>query len=199
MGTRDPRVDAYIARSADFARPILTHLRAVVHAACPDVTEEMKWSVPHFGYKGMMCAMAAFKKHAIFGFWKGSLIPGLQPNSNNGGDAMGNMGRITSIKDLPPKKVLIGYVKQAMRLNEEGISVAKPKKAPKPEPQVPPDLTSALAKNAKAKKAFAAFPPSHRREYVEWVTEAKREETRAKRIAQTVEWVAEGKSRNWKY
>lgn len=197
--SRDPRIDAYIEKAAPFAQPILTHIRETVHAACPDVQETMKWSMPHFDHHGIMCGMAAFKAHCTFGFWKASLIPGLGPNSNNGGDSMGNVGRITSIEDLPAKKILVGYVKEAMRLNEEGIAVAKPRKSPKPEAEVPAGLATALAKNAKAKKAFAAFPPSHRREYVEWVTEAKREETRAKRIAQTVEWVADGKPRNWKY
>jgi hypothetical protein len=197
--SRDPRIDAYIEKAAPFAQPILTHIRETVHATCPDVQETMKWSMPHFDYQGIMCGMAAFKQHCSFGFWKASLIPGLRPNSNNGGEGMGNLGCITSLKDLPAKKVLAGYVKEAMRLNEEGISIVKPKKSPKPEAKVPADLVAALAKSAKAKKNFAAFPPSHRREYVEWVTEAKREETRAKRVAQTVEWVAEGKSRNWKY
>jgi len=199
MGTRDPRVDAYIAKSADFAQPILTHLRDVVHATCPDVQETMKWSMPFFDYHGVMCNMAAFKQHATFGFWKGALIPGLAPNSNNGGESMGNLGRLTSVKDLPSRKVLAGYVKEAMRLNEEGIATKKPKKAPRPEAKVPSDLAAALKKNRKAASTFESFPPSHRREYVEWITEAKREETRAKRVAQAVEWLAEGKARNWKY
>ena len=197
--SRDPRIDAYIAKSAPFAQPILTHMREVVHAACPDVEETMKWSMPHFDYKGMMCGMAAFKAHCSLGFWKASLIPGLKPNSANGGDAMGNLGCIRSLDDLPPKKVLAGYVKEAMRLNDEGITVAKAKKPTKPAAEVPPELAAALAKNRKAKAVFDAFPPSHRREYIDWIVDAKRDETRAKRIAQTVEWVAEGKQRNWKY
>jgi uncharacterized protein YdeI (YjbR/CyaY-like superfamily) len=200
MGTRDPRVDAYIAKSKEFARPILGHLRELVHAACPDVEETMKWSFPHFDYKGaMMCSMASFKEHAAFSFWKASLIDGLGPNSANGGEAMGNMGRITSIKDLPGKKVLVGYIKAAMKLNDEGIVVPKPKTAPKPEAKVPAELMAALAKNKKAMAAFKKFPPSHRREYCEWIDEAKRDETKAKRVAQAVEWIAEGKARNWKY
>lgn len=196
---RDPRIDAYIARSADFARPILTHLRDVVHAACPEVEETMKWSMPHFDYKGIMCGMAAFKAHVTFGFWKGSLIPGLQARAADGGEAMGHFGKITSIEDLPPKKVIAGFVREAMRMNDEGVTVARPKKASKAEAAIPPVLAAALAKNKKAKAAFAAFPPSHRREYIEWILGAKREETRDKRVAQTVEWVAEGKSKNWKY
>jgi len=199
MGTRDPRVDAYIAKSADFAQPILTHLRDVVHAACPDVQETMKWSMPFFDYNGVMCNMAAFKEHATFGFWKGALIPGLAPNSNAGGESMGNLGRLTSMKDLPSRKVLGGYVKEAMRLNDEGIAVKKPKKAAKPVAKVPPDLEAALKKNRKAAATFEGFPPGQRREYVDWIVEAKRDETRAKRIAQAVEWLAEGKKRNWKY
>jgi hypothetical protein len=199
MGTRDQRIDAYIAKSADFAQPILVYLRETVHAACPDVEETIKWGMPHFDYKGIMCAMAAFSQHATFGFWKGSLIPGLGPNSANGGDAMGNLGKITSVKELPPRKVLAGYVKEAMRLNEEGIAVKKPKKAPKPEAKVPAELAAALKKNRKAAAAFERFPPGHRREYAEWIGEAKRDETKAKRVDQAVEWIAEGKSRNWKY
>jgi hypothetical protein len=199
MGTRDPRVDAYIAKSPDFARPILTHLRQVVHEACPDAVEELKWSSPHFNYKGMMCGMAAFKEHAIFGFWTGSLIKGVAPNRNNGGEAMGNYGKLTSVKDLPSKKELVGFIKEAMRLNDEGITVPRKKKAPKAIAKVPAELARALAKNRKAAAQFEQFSPSHRREYIEWIDEAKREETKAKRVAQTVEWVAEGKSRNWKY
>jgi uncharacterized protein YdeI (YjbR/CyaY-like superfamily) len=199
MGTRDQRIDAYIAKSADFAQPILVYLRETVHAACPDVQETIKWGMPHFDYEGIMCAMAAFSRHATFGFWKGSLIEGLAPNSANGGDAMGNLGKITSVKELPPRKVLAGYVKEAMRLNEEGIAVKKPKKAPKPEAKVPAELAAALKKNRKAAAAFERFPPGHRREYVEWIGEAKRDETKAKRVDQAVEWIAEGKSRNWKY
>jgi uncharacterized protein YdeI (YjbR/CyaY-like superfamily) len=200
MGTHDPRIDAYIAKQKDFAQPILIHIREVVHAACPDVEETMKWSSPHFDYKGgMMCAMAAFKEHAIFGFWKGALIEGVSPNRNNGGEAMGNYGRLTSVKDLPSKRELTAMIRKAMRLNDEGVVVPKPKKAPKPEAKVPAELKAALSKNKKAAAQFEAFSPSHRREYVEWIDEAKREETKAKRVAQAIEWIAEGKGRNWKY
>lgn len=199
MGTRDPRVDTYIAKSADFAQPILIHLRDVIHAACPDVQETMKWSMPFFDYNGVMCNMAAFKEHATFGFWKGALIPGLSPNSANGGESMGNLGRLTSVKDLPSRKVLSGYVKAAMRLNDEGVAVQKPKRAAKPAAKVPPDLAAALQKNRKAAATFEAFPPGQRREYVDWIVDAKRDETRAKRISQAVEWLADGKKRNWKY
>jgi uncharacterized protein YdeI (YjbR/CyaY-like superfamily) len=200
MGTRDPRIDAYIAKQKDFARPILTHIREVVHAACPEVEETLKWSSPHFMYRdSMMCGMAGFKEHAIFGFWKGKLIEGVSPNRNNGGEAMGNFGKLTSVKDLPSRTVMTKLIKQAMKLNDEGITVARPKKAPKPDAKVPPALKAALAKNKKAATHFAAFPPSHRREYVEWITGAKRDETKAKRVAQAVEWIAEGKGRNWKY
>jgi uncharacterized protein YdeI (YjbR/CyaY-like superfamily) len=199
MGTLDPRVDAYIARSPDFAQPILRHLREVVHAACPTVEETLKWSSPHFQYNGgMMCAMAAFKAHAIFGFWKGALIQGVAPNRNGGGEAMGNFGKLTSVKDLPSKRQLTALIKEAMRLNDEGISARKPRK-PKPEAVVPAVLAQALAKDRKASATFERFSPSHRREYIEWIDEAKREETKAKRVAQAIEWLAEGKSRNWKY
>jgi uncharacterized protein YdeI (YjbR/CyaY-like superfamily) len=196
MGTRDPRVDVYIAKQADFARPILTHLREVVHAACPDVEETMKWSSPFFMYHGTMCQMAAFKEHCAFGFWKGALVVGR--SSGDDDRAAGQFGRITSVKDLPPKTELTRYIKKAMQLNEEGVAVPKTKTA-RPQLPVPPELTAALAKNKKARARFDAFPPSHQREYSEWIGEAKREATRASRVEQAIEWIAEGKSRNWKY
>ena len=200
MPSHDPRIDAYIAKQQPFAQPILAHIRDVVHAACPEVEETLKWSSPHFMYKGgMMCGMAAFKEHAVFGFWKGKLIDGVSPNRNNGGDAMGNFGKLTSVKDLPSKSAMTSLIKQAMKLNEQGVTVPRPKRGTRPEAAVPPELAAALNRNKTAATHFAAFPPSHRREYVEWITEAKREETRTKRVAQAVEWIAEGKARNWKY
>jgi uncharacterized protein YdeI (YjbR/CyaY-like superfamily) len=197
MGTRDPRVDAYIARSAEFARPILSHLREIVHSACPDVEETLKWNAPHFMYRGMLAGMSAFKAHCAFGFWKGSLVTG-----GDGGleaQAMGQFGRITSLDDLPPKRVIAGFVKQAMKLNEEGVKIPKRRKTPKPDPVMPTELAEALRKNPKARATFEAFSPSHRREYVEWITEAKGEDTRQRRLANAIEWMAEGKARNWKY
>jgi len=199
MGTRDPRIDAYIEKAADFAQPILKHLRQTVHAACPDVEETMKWSSPHFLYKGMLCGMSAFKQHCAFGFWKGKLVVGDDGRTLE--DAMGQFGRITTLRDLPPKKTLIAYIKKAMALNEEGVpSPMRAKRAaPKPPVAVPDDLAAMLRKNKKAQTTFDAFSPSHRREYVEWIGEAKREETRKKRLQTTIEWLAEGKSRHWKY
>jgi uncharacterized protein YdeI (YjbR/CyaY-like superfamily) len=195
MGQTDPRIDKYIARAADFAKPILTHLRKVVHAACPDVEETMKWSAPHFDYKGMMCGMAAFKSHCAFGFWKGSLVL----DGPRSGDAAGHFGRITSLGDLPPDRVIAGYVKKAAKLNDEGVRVARKPTAPKKPLPVPADFAAALKKKPAARKAFDAFSPSHRREYVEWVTEAKTDATRQKRMATAIGWLSEGKSRNWKY
>ena len=199
MGTRDPRVDAYIAKQNDFAKPILEHIRELVHALCPATEEDIKWGAPFFMYAGApMCQMAAFKEHAALGFWKAALIDGMPPNANNGGESAGNFGRLKTVKDVPSRKVLSPLIKAAMKLNDDGVVVPK-KKLAKPELDVPAELTAALARNKKAKSAFDAFPPSHRREYVQWIAEAKREETRAKRVAQAVEWMAEGKSRNWKY
>jgi len=197
MGTRDPRVDAYIARSAEFARPILSHLREIVHSACPDVEETLKWNAPHFMYRGMLAGMSAFKAHCAFGFWKGSLVTG-----GDGGleaQAMGQFGRITSLDDLPPKRVIAGFVKQAMKLNEEGVRNPKRRKTPKPDPVMPAELAEALRKNPEALATFEAFSPSHRREYVDWIAEAKGEDTRQRRLANAIEWMAEGKARNWKY
>jgi uncharacterized protein YdeI (YjbR/CyaY-like superfamily) len=199
MGKKDPRIDSYIAKSADFAKPILMHIRDVVHEACPDVEETLKWSMPAFMYHGILCGMAAFKEHAAFNIWKGRLIVGSEKDR----DAMGQFGRITKLSDLPSKKVLAGIVKQAMALNEDGVKVPKVRK-PGLERRViptqpPPDLAAALKKNAKARATFEGFSPSHKREYVEWLVDAKREETRKRRLGQALEMLSEGKTRNWKY
>ena len=197
MPSTDPRVDAYIARSKDFAKPILERVREMVHEACPDVEETMKWSSPFFDYKGqMMCGMSAFKEHCALIFWKASLIEGVPPN---GDPARGSFGRITSLKELPSKKQFTGFIKAAMALNDAGVTVKRPKSAPKPEAKVPKELAAALVKNKKAAAVFASFSPSNRREYCEWISEAKREDTKEKRLAQAIEWIADGKSRNWKY
>jgi len=196
MGTKDPRIDAYIAKSADFAKPILTHLREVVHAACPDIEETMKWSAPHFDYKGAMCGMAAFKEHCAFGFWKGSLILG---ENSRSGEAMGHLGRITRISDLPTKKVLAGYIKQAVKLNNAGVKVERMKGGAKKPLPTPPDLARALKSNKAARAAFDGFSPSARREYVEWLLDAKTEDTRTRRLETATGWIAEGKTRHWKY
>ena len=197
MPSADPRVDAYVAKSADFAKPILTRVREMVHAACPDVQETIKWGSPFFDYKGqMMCAIAAFKQHCALIFWKASLIEELPPN---GDKSRGSFGRITSLKELPTKTQFNGFIKSAMKLNDAGITVQRPKRASKPDAKVPKELAAALAKSKKATAAFEKFPPGQKREYCDWVSEAKREETKAKRVAQAVEWIAEGKTRNWKY
>jgi uncharacterized protein YdeI (YjbR/CyaY-like superfamily) len=197
MGSRDVRVDAYVARAAPFAQPILRHLRSLVHEACPDVEETLKWGSPSFLHHGILCGFAAFKEHAVFGFWKGTLILG---EKNRSLEAMGSFGRLTTLADLPSKKQLIRYVKQAMKLNEAGVKApVKHKKPPKPPVRTPANLATALGKNKKAAATYEGFSPSARREYVEWLAESKRAETRAKRLATAVEWMADGKQRNWKY
>jgi uncharacterized protein YdeI (YjbR/CyaY-like superfamily) len=197
MGKKDPRVNSYIAKSAEFARPILTHLRSIVHEACPDVEETIKWSVPAFDYNGPLCGMAAFKQHCSFGFWKGPLVVGQEGSDS----PMSQFGRLTSVSDLPPKKALADYIRKAMELNEQGIKVpGRVRTVKKAKPlTVPTDLRSALKKNKAAQAAFEAFSPSHRNEYIEWITEAKQDATRTRRLDQAIEWIAKGKSRNWKY
>lgn len=198
MGSRDARVDAYIAKSQEFAKPILNHLRELVHATCPEVEETMKWSFPHFQYKGMLCAMSSFKEHCSFGFWKGSLV--LDNASDDPKEGAGHFGRITKLSDLPPKKVLTGYIKKAMKLNEDGVKRPAPAKPKAPKPViVPDDLAKALQANAAAQATFDKFSPSHKREYIEWITEAKTEATRTKRLQTAIEWMVDGKPRNWKY
>ena len=192
---KDKRIDAYLAKAPDFARPILTELRARVHAANPDVVEDIKWGSPHFTYKGKLHAgMSAFKAHCAFGFWH----PLMRPNDSSL-EGMGMFGKIAGLGDLPSKAEFTKLAKQAKRLADDGVKPpAKPKAKPRPV-VVPPALSAALKKNPKASATFEAFSPSHRREYAEWVAEAKTEETRDRRVAQSIEWLAEGKSRHWKY
>lgn len=196
MPTTDPRIDAYIEKSRDFAKPVLSHLRSLIHEACPEVKETLKWSMPSFEYKGILCGFAAFKEHCTFGFWKQSLMEqGVFPEKN----AMGSFGRITSLKDLPKDGTMKKLIREAVRLNDEGIKVPKKPSAAKKEVVVPEVLLEALARNEKAAETFNNFPPSCKREYIEWITEAKTDATRDKRLATTIDWLSEGKRRNWKY
>lgn len=203
MATKDKRIDAYIAKAEPFAKPILTHIRALVHKACPDVEETMKWSFPHFGYKGsMMCSMASFKQHAVMGFWKATLMKDAAKLTAMAQTeiSMGHLGKLTSLKDLPSDKIILAYVKDAMRLNEENIKLpAKKKTTETKEVKVPGFLKTALQKNGKAKSTFDAFSQSNKKEYVDWLNEAKTEVTREKRLKDAIEWMSEGKIRHWKY
>jgi uncharacterized protein YdeI (YjbR/CyaY-like superfamily) len=194
MPKKDPRVDAYIAGAQPFARPILKRFRKAVHAGCPGVTETMKWSVPHFDYKGVLGGMAAFKEHCRVGFWKHALLTSAPARLT--GDPM---TRVDSLDDMPDEATLVKMAKEAAALNEAGVKVTRAKKAAKPALETPADLVAALEKNKKARAAFDGFSPSHRREYVEWIVDAKSAETRQRRLATALEWMAEGKSRNWKY
>jgi uncharacterized protein YdeI (YjbR/CyaY-like superfamily) len=194
--TRDPRIDAYIAKSQPFARPILEKVRARVHAVLPEVEETMKWSMPTYTVGGKIVLItSAFKAHAALNFWRGQEIGDGSPKAG----AMGQFGRLTSVEDLPPDTELDALIGEAAALAKTAPAPRKTKHEPKPAPEMHPDFASALAKADKAKSTFDNFPPSCRREYLEWISEAKREETRNKRIATAVEWLAEGKRRNWKY
>jgi uncharacterized protein YdeI (YjbR/CyaY-like superfamily) len=194
---KNPAVDAYIAKSADFARPILKRLRALMHKACPKVEETMKWGVPHFEYKGVIAGMAAFKQHTAFGFWKRRLMKDPAGFFSKGESGMGGR-KIRSLDELPSDTVLLGYIREAVALNEQGAKVPRSTRR-KPPVKMPPYLTAALKKNAKARKTFEGFSPSQQREYVEWLIDAKQDATRERRLATAIEWMAQGKTRNWKY
>jgi uncharacterized protein YdeI (YjbR/CyaY-like superfamily) len=198
MNNTDPRIDTYIEKSADFAQPILRHIRAMVHQHCPDVSETIKWSMPHFEYKGsIFCHFAAFKKHCALGFWYGEL---LQIDSKLE-KAMGQFGRITSLSELPDDAAFIQLLKQAMQLHDSGAKLPSRNKDKneKKDLEIPPHFLSELQKNAAAMATFDAFPYSQKKEYVAWYTEAKTDATRVKRLQQAIDWMAEGKRRNWKY
>lgn len=194
---RDPRIDAYIARQAEFARPILEHLRAVVHAAYPDVEEALKWGMPAFLHQGkLLGTMAGFKAHATFNFWKGALVAATEGLEKT---AMGQFGRLTSLADLPDDATIKTMVRKAVSLAEQGVKAVRPKKHAKLELALPDDLKAALTARPGAAAQFKSFSASAKHEYLEWIVEAKRPETRAKRVEQAAAWIAEGKKRNWKY
>jgi uncharacterized protein YdeI (YjbR/CyaY-like superfamily) len=192
---KDPRVDAYIAKSADFAKPILTHLRKLVHVACPEVEETLKWKMPFFLHKGILFGMAAFKQHCMLHFWNGQMVLGKDAPKTGSG----KFERITSLADFPNEKILLGYMKKAVALNESGVKKPAREAKPKAKLVIPAALTSALKKNKKAREAFENFSYSHKKEYAEWIADAKRDETREKRIETAMVWLTQGKSRNWKY
>jgi len=192
---RDKRVDDLIRKAPEFARPILAELRKRVHEACPEAVETIKWRNASFEYHGMLCGMAAFKQHCAFGFWKHDLVVGSDPKAQ---DAMGSFGKLTKVSDLPAKSKFSALVKKAMKLNEEGVKTVRPKHAKKPV-SMHPELATALGKSGKARATFNAFSPSQQREYLEWIADAKQDATRTRRVAQAVEWMADGKPRNWKY
>ena len=199
---KDKRIDEYIAKAQPFAQPILKHLRELVHKAVPEITETIKWGMPSFEYKGPYFGIASFKEHCVAGFWKSKLLDDpnnyLGERAAQGGEAMGNFGCLRTMKDLPPDKAIINFLKQAKKFNDEGIKVERKPAAKKPL-AVPKELTAAITKNKKAKTTFDNFPPSQKREYADWISEAKTDATRKKRLTTAVEWLAEGKPRMWKY
>ncbi len=204
--SRNAKVDVYVERAQPFARPIMEHLRELVHQGCPDVEETIKWSRPFFEYKGViLCNMSAFKEHCSFGFWGEEIAAVLRDAKVLGHDGMGSLGRISSLSDLPSDKRMLGWIRQAASFVDNGQHTSpiaarrKVVKSPRQPVEASPEFTAALKKNKQAATVFAAFSPSCKREYVEWIADAKRPETRDKRISSAVEWIAQGKQRNWKY
>lgn len=201
MKKTDPRVDLHIQKAAPFARPILRHLRKLVHEACPEAEETIKWRSPTFVYKGkMLCGMASFQEHCTFGFWHQGMEEVLGADGAKAGEAMGSLGRITSLDDLPSDRAMARYIRKAMALTDSAAPARpRPPRTASAPPEVPDDLGAGLAQNAAAAATFEKLSPGQKKEYVEWITEAKRDETRRKRLATSLEWLAEGKRRNWKY
>lgn len=196
MTRRDPRIDAYIAAAAPFARPILRELRRRVHAGCTGVVETIKWGMPAFEHHGPLAGMAAFKGHAVFGFWKHERIV---RESALAKQAMGSFGRLGSVADLPSRARFLALVRHAARLNEQGVKVPRRKTVPRRPVRPPAAFQVALRKSPAARSGFAALSPSCRREYVQWIADAKRDETRDRRIRTAVAWLAKGRALNWKY
>lgn len=206
MAGRDPRIDAYIEKAQPFAKPILKKLRAMVHKGCPEVEENIKWGMPAFEYKGPFCGMASFKQHCVFGFWKASIMFAKEHAASPDEKAMswGAPGRdpipakITSADDLPSDAKILALIKKAKKLNDDGVKVSRVSKTRKPL-AIPADFAAALKRSKTAWTNFEAFSPSCKREYIEWIVEAKTDETRERRMATALEWIADGKHRHWKY
>ena len=199
MATKNPAVDEYIAKAQPFAQLILKRLRAMVHKACPDCIEVVKWGMPAFEYHGPLCSIAAFKAHCVFAFWKVELLKdpeGILAKEER--TSMGHLGRISTEKELPRATALQSLIRQAMKLNVDGVKVERVTKK-RPALKAPPAMLAAIRRNKAALATWEAFAPSHQREYSEWITEAKQEATRERRMAQMLEWLADGKQRNWKY
>jgi uncharacterized protein YdeI (YjbR/CyaY-like superfamily) len=201
MGKKDTRVDSYLAKLPEFSKAICTRFRAIVHEAAPEIEEDMKWGQPAFMHKGIVCVMGAFKAHVAIHFWRSALLTGSHVRRATDDKTLERLERVTSVDDLPPKAAIARFVKAAMQLNDGAVKVPKAAKSSKTKAplRTPPSLSRALARNAKAKATYDGFSPSHKREYVEWIAEAKSDETRDRRIEQALGWMAEGKPRNWKY
>jgi uncharacterized protein YdeI (YjbR/CyaY-like superfamily) len=201
MSSANPLTDQYINNAAPFAKPVLQHLRQLVHQSNPEITESIKWQFVAFDYKKtILCNMAAFKSHCAFGFWLAEKMD--DPDGILGlerGAGMGQLGKITSVKDLPPDDVMIKYIKAAIALVDAGVKMSRPKTETKPLLQIPESMKKALAKNPTAQSNFENFTPAKQREYIEWITEAKTESTQLNRLETAIEWISEGKSKNWKY
>ena len=202
MGKKDTRVDSYISRLPAFSQEICTRFRAIVHEASPEIEEDIKWGHPAFMHKGIVCGMAAFKAHVVIHFWKNALLTGSHARRATDDKTLEQLRRVTSVDELPSKTVIAGFVKAAVKLNDGAVKGPAPMKAAKKTRaplRTPPVFSKALARNAKARATYDGFSPSHKREYVEWIGEAKTDETRDRRIEQALGWLADGKPRNWKY
>jgi uncharacterized protein YdeI (YjbR/CyaY-like superfamily) len=202
MAKFDSKVDKYVAESMDFAKPIMEHWRQLVHDTCPEVVEAIKWSLPHFDYRGdFMCVMAAYKSHCSFTFLKSGMMTDVRLQENKSLKPIQRfLGKITRLEDLPPDEEFIGFLKEAMQLNEQGMKFSRPKKeGPSPSLEVPDYFQEQLDANPAAKAVFESKSPNFRKEYLVWITDAKTDATREKRMDQAIEWIAEGKGRNWKY
>ncbi|MEO6324883.1 MAG: YdeI/OmpD-associated family protein, partial [Thermoanaerobaculia bacterium] len=140
-----------------------------------------------------------FKAHCAFGFWHQGMVKVLADDGVKADDAMGSFGKLTGLADLPADRTLLRYIRAAVKLNESEEPARKKPVGKPAKSEVPGDLAAALKKNKEAAATFEGFSQSKRNEYIEWLTEAKRDETRQKRLATTLEWLAEGKARNWKY
>lgn len=204
QGHFNPQLDEYQDAASEFAKPIMAHLRKLLHRQCPEVVETIKWGIPHFDYKGeMLCTFAAYKNHCSFGFWKESLMSDPRLKANPDLKAIKRfMGKLTSLSDLPPDSEMIVFIKEAMALNETGVKLASrrdDKSAKAVEIVVPDAFAEQLSRHARANEVFQSKSPSFRKEYVAWIVDAKTDQTRQKRIAESLEWIAQGKGRFWKY
>ena len=199
MGNRNKLIDEYIEKAAPFAKPILSHIRELIHEAWPEIEETIKWKVPVYEYKGIVCATGAFKTHCAFNFFKAKLMKDpYHVFSEQFSDAAGQFGKLLTVSDLPSDSILREYIQEAAKLNTDKIK-GPAKKKEDADHLIPNDLSIALKNNPIAQKQFETMSLGYKKEYIDWLLDAKMDATRQKRLETAIEWIAEGKPRNWKY
>lgn len=195
MNEASENITAYIEKATPEFKEVMIALRSVLNNPNFDIKEDWKWGAPNFNNEGMICWLAHFRNHVGMNFFKGTLIKDKYNLFTHYREEKGNRQlKFSDINQIIPEQIEY-YIEEAIKLNQENIKVVKKEI----DTSLPLDLETELNNNPKAKMFFESLAPSYKRDYIEWIEEAKREATRTKRLATTMEWLSEGKKKNWKY